>query len=214
MAITKASSNAVAPAAKGDLVAGTTTNDSGVLAVGANGTVLTAASGQATGLEWATPSSGAYTTLASGNLSSTSVSLTSISQSYKDLVLVLDNPYVNVLTGLAITCNSYTTANHYYNALIGSTSGATADSSATLFRIDANLPVTSAGVYSYWTFPNYTQARQKIVNATYRLTSAGSNNRTMFFGNLDTAAISSIQIKTENGTSTFSGGTYILYGVK
>lgn len=58
MPISKASSNAVAPAAKGDLVAGTTTNDSGVLAVGANDTVLTADSSTATGLKWATPASG------------------------------------------------------------------------------------------------------------------------------------------------------------
>jgi len=59
MPITKASSNAVAPAAKGDLVVGSATNDSGVLAVGANNTVLTADSAEATGLKWATPAGGA-----------------------------------------------------------------------------------------------------------------------------------------------------------
>jgi hypothetical protein len=56
MAITKASSNAVAPAAKGDLVVGSATNDSGVLAVGANGTTLVADSAETTGLKWAAPS--------------------------------------------------------------------------------------------------------------------------------------------------------------
>ena len=55
MAITKASSNAVAPAAKGDLIAGTTTNDSGVLAVGNNGETLVADSSATTGLRYQAP---------------------------------------------------------------------------------------------------------------------------------------------------------------
>ena len=44
--------------AKGDIIAATAADTVARLAVGANGTVLTAASGQATGLEWATPAGG------------------------------------------------------------------------------------------------------------------------------------------------------------
>jgi hypothetical protein len=44
--------------AKGDLVVGTGADTFARLAVGANGTVLTAASGEATGLEWAAPAGG------------------------------------------------------------------------------------------------------------------------------------------------------------
>ena len=58
MAITKATASSIAPAAKGDLVAGSATNDAAVLGVGANNTVLTADSSTATGLKWATPASG------------------------------------------------------------------------------------------------------------------------------------------------------------
>jgi hypothetical protein len=52
MPISKASSNAVAPAAKGDLVVGTTTNDSGILGVGSNGETLVADSSTSTGLRY------------------------------------------------------------------------------------------------------------------------------------------------------------------
>ena len=58
MAITKATASSIAPAAKGDLVAGSGTNDAAVLAVGANGTTLVADSSQATGLKWQTPAGG------------------------------------------------------------------------------------------------------------------------------------------------------------
>jgi hypothetical protein len=46
--------------AKGDLVVGTGADIFARLAVGANGTVLTAASGEATGLEWAAPAAGGF----------------------------------------------------------------------------------------------------------------------------------------------------------
>lgn len=58
MPITKASSSAVAPAAKGDLVVGNATNDSGILAVGSANQVLTVDSSTATGLKWAAAASG------------------------------------------------------------------------------------------------------------------------------------------------------------
>ena len=58
MPITKATASSIAPAAKGDLVVGSATNDAAVLAVGTNNTVLTADSSTATGLKWAAPASG------------------------------------------------------------------------------------------------------------------------------------------------------------
>jgi hypothetical protein len=61
MAISKATASSIAPAAKGDLVAGTATNDAGVLGVGANDTVLTADSAEATGLKWAAIAAGGMT---------------------------------------------------------------------------------------------------------------------------------------------------------
>jgi len=56
--MTKARSNAVAPAAKGDLVIGSATNLSSVLAVGSANQVLTVDSSTDTGLKWAAAAAG------------------------------------------------------------------------------------------------------------------------------------------------------------
>jgi len=60
MPITKATASSIAPAAKGDLVVGSATNDASVLAVGTNNHVLTADSTTATGLKWAAPVAGSF----------------------------------------------------------------------------------------------------------------------------------------------------------
>jgi hypothetical protein len=71
--------------AKGTLLSATAASTPGVLGVGANGTVLTAASGQATGLEWATPASGGMTLLSTTTLSGASTTISSINQTYVNL---------------------------------------------------------------------------------------------------------------------------------
>jgi hypothetical protein len=80
---------------KGDLF--TFTTEDARIGVGADGTVLTAASGEATGLQWAAPAAGgAYTSIASGSLSSNAVNITSISGSYIDLYLVIKDFFFQV----------------------------------------------------------------------------------------------------------------------
>lgn len=61
MPISKATAGSIAPAAKGDLVVGSATNDAGVLAVGTNNFVLTADSAETLGVKWAAASTGALT---------------------------------------------------------------------------------------------------------------------------------------------------------
>jgi hypothetical protein len=67
--VTVTNSMATAIDAKGDLVPGTGADTFARLAVGANNTVLTADSAEATGLKWATPSTGAMTLISTTTMS-------------------------------------------------------------------------------------------------------------------------------------------------
>jgi hypothetical protein len=77
--------------AKGDILTASADNTPARLAIGANGTVLTAASGEATGLSWATPASGGGMTLLSttATTSGTTIRIQSISQDYKALKILI-----------------------------------------------------------------------------------------------------------------------------
>ena len=205
MAITKASSNAVAPAAKGDLIAGTTTNDSGVLAVGANGTVLTAASGQATGLEWATPSSGGMTLLATTTLSGTSTVVSSINQTYNSLMIIGTGITNSANAQFRINPNS--TAGQMY--LTGTNSGTVGSSTNILPYGTSSVVSNSSNGFSV-TINNYTSTNYKpcFYYGNHPADSGhygGTSNHT--------SAITSLQYTTGAGTATL-GGTIYLYGVK
>ena len=86
--------------AKGDLIAATASGAVSNLAVGTNGQVLTAASGQTTGLQWATPVSGSMTLLSTTTLSGATVTISSISQSYTNLYGVISGCLNNTADGI------------------------------------------------------------------------------------------------------------------
>lgn len=76
--------------AKGDLIAATAADTAARLGVGANGTVLTADSAEATGLKWATPAGGAtWTLLNSGGTAFGGANITISSITNNDLMIVI-----------------------------------------------------------------------------------------------------------------------------
>jgi len=200
--------------AKGDVLTATADNTPARLAVGTDGQVLTAASGQSTGLQWATPAAGGMTLLASGSLSTNTVTISSISGAYIDLVL-----YIRGI--------SYATSGRTYVRINGNSDA----SYRTYMQNYSNVTNVVVGGATNWYLVNADTDGSASAHATLRFPDYSvSSNSKHFQGQLTTTysesvsylfhgyhstitdAISSITILTP--FNTFDAGTYVLYGVK
>ena len=217
--VTVTNSMATAIDAKGDLVAGTGADTFSRIGVGANNTVLTADSAEATGLKWATPAAGGgMTSLASGSFSGSALTLSSISQSYKDLVLVVRNLQMGTTqTSCNLKFNSTSSIYAY--------EGNQSDSGTVTFRgsysntnsfiMHSSLDDGNNKNVSNLTIFDYADTTSnKICRETFFSKEGGGD--TLVVGDRQTGvnattAISEINLTTSSGT--FAGGTYVLYGV-
>ena len=137
--VTITNSMATAIDAKGDLVAGTGADAFSRLAVGANNTVLTADSAQATGLKWAAASSGAMTLVKRASFSGVATTTTTFdgvfTATYNAYLVIIEN--MDAVTGadnleLQLRNGGVTKTNNYYDASLSYASGATTASSMTV----------------------------------------------------------------------------------
>jgi hypothetical protein len=201
--------------AKGDIYAATAAGTPARLGVGTNGQVLTAASGEATGLQWATAAAGGMTSIATGSLSGTTTTISGISGSYKNLNLVILGARTNGSpTSLRLRFNGDSGANNYATlrwqsaSVTGSASG-----TANMFAV-SGADLTAAG----HTTSAYNIEIRNYANAFYKgvaVYNYNSENADFAFGNYygTTSAITSLNITSQLGTGSFINGTYILYGV-
>ena len=183
------------------------------LGLGTAGQVLQVNSG-ANAPEWATPAAGgSLFSIATGTLSGTSVTLSSIPATYKHLYFTVANFYTNNFAALQIRLNSITTGTYtfgYYQAgdlLINQTSGGT--------KFEIMGTTNSANQYHQSNFYIYDYAltnNRKVFDANFESSNAGKVFGFNSSSSNTTAAISSITILTGDA-STFSAGTYTLYGV-
>jgi len=211
--VTVTNSMATAIDAKGDLVSGTGADTFARLPVGTNGQVLTADSTAATGLAWATATSGGMTSLASGTLSGASVVLSSISGSYTHLQLAISNfqPATNNAT-FFVRVNGDSGANRYFVGTVGS---AIFTFNSTGWQVSPGQQnSTNNGTIIIDLF-NYTKTTgYKLANGialTYDSANGDSYlNSTLVYN--QSAAITSLTMLPSGGN--FTGGTYTLYGVK
>jgi hypothetical protein len=217
MAITKATASSIAPAAKGDLVAGSATNDAAVLGVGANGTVLTAASGETTGLQWATPSSGGMTLLSTTSLTGATTTISSISGSYVNLVAFIYGVTNATANGeFRIAVNGSTTGQIYTTRGWDNTGGSyDTGEQSTYFKATAKLFTrTDATNFIAVTFFDYASAsHNKVISAFGRAVIPTISHVFNTWGsyNADTAITSLV---FSNSGGNLSTGTVLLYGEK
>ena len=200
--------------AKGDIIAATAADTVARLAVGANGTVLTAASGQATGLEWATPASVGATLLTTTTLSGTSTTVSSISQSYTNLFIEIDG--ANTATGQAVTWlrfNGISTSTYDGTTLnIGATANWVNSSNTTEFASDVYTNSGANNNVIQIQIPNYTSSQLK--RFSWYGSAIAFNQNIIGYGRMDsfTSAITSFTVLNDSGY-TFNGGTIKIYGV-
>jgi len=193
--------------AKGDIIAATGADAVSRLAVGANGTVLTAASGEATGLQWATPSSGGITLLSTTSLSGSSVSV-NIASGYKDIIIRIQDVTNTVSnTNYRLRFNNNSSASTYQYGDIAGTSMQSRDTSLYLsgpsrLDPDSNLyfhirDYTDTDVFKYFTF-------QRNYNGSVTGWQTGA-----FYSK---TAISSVQFYLD--ANAFSSGSIKIWGIK
>jgi hypothetical protein len=176
------------------------------IAIGSSGQVLTVSGGIPA---WATASSGGMTLLSTTTLSGTSTTVSSISQSYTNLYIVIKG--ASSSAGYRPKFFTAGTSGGNYVAIMYAGSGAV--ESDFLGSASTNFG-TGTGNAIVINIYDYTATTFK--SATMGGGSSQSINTAFFASGVigTTSAISSITYTTTAGTATFSGGTMLIYGVK
>jgi hypothetical protein len=192
----------------GDIMYASSASNPDRLGIGTAGQILAVNSG-ATAPEWSTISAGGMTLLSTTTLSGTSTTISSINQTYNNLVILGQG--VTWSTG-----NEVVFVNPNSVEISGSYSGVVNTTGTRLSRVQPNGNVSNASNANtnfVVTINNYTSAIHKPVSY-YGQNPSATSGTANFAGSLQTtSAVTEIQITTVNGTATLSG-TVLIYGVK
>jgi hypothetical protein len=197
----------------GDIIYASAANTPARLGIGTTGQVLNVTAGVPA---WATPAAGGgMTSIASGSLptGAATVTLSSISSAYKNLILVV-NSFRTSTNGdyLRMRFNGITTGSYTSQLAYSAGTNYTTDTS---MRIGGTVnSTTNVGQLNVFIL-NYAATNYKFFNSMgldNGITTTESSMGLLTGGTQATTAISSITIFS-NSTNNFAAGTYILYGV-
>jgi hypothetical protein len=205
--------------AKGVIVSASSASTVSALTVGTNGQVLTADSAEASGVKWATAASGGgMTLLDSGNLTGTSTTVNITTTGYKQLIcyvkdVVCTTDWYWKLQLNGDTAANYSMINSYNNTNTAITTANAVDSG---FVSYGPVEATDKNAFGVWTI--YDPANTNTVKTCTGFLSAMDYQNT-FRGNATTfghwyATAAAITSVTFVAVSTYSSGTYEIYGVK
>jgi len=188
------------------------------LGIGTTGQVLTVSGGIPS---WATPAGGGgMTLLQTLTLTGSSTTSSSLSSSYKNLIVQIENLYVAAdEPNLTIRFNSDTGSNYTYqnigmiDAVVSGRNDATTNTSIEILNRTPNVSTQIRLGFGQINIRNYTNT--SAVGLSYTFTGSNSAGKACaLFGTGvydGSAAISTITFTP--ASSTFSGGTALIYGV-
>ena len=185
-----------------------TANTKTRLAIGSTGNVLTVAGGVPT---WAAPAAaGGFTSIATGSLSGTSVTISPISGSYKHLYLEVLNPVAS--SGrIGLRINADTGSNYQYWRAELDTATGIATSGATVINVGGDLTSAVNWTYTFY-IENYSTANLYKPITVHHRKNAVSNSTSGWAHHNSATAITSLTIVNTDAVS-YTSGTYTLYGV-
>lgn len=195
----------------GDTIYSSSGTTAARLAIGTTGQVLTVSGGVPS---WATPS-GSLTLLSTTTLTGSSTTISSISQSYKNLLFYLDNWTLDANVKLDVRIDSNSGAGIYQINRMGVT--AYAFSSTTELRPNSdNNAATGAQnnqfVAIIYDYASTTLYKNFEFNGFYMNSTPTKNNESGFGSFTSTSGVDSLVIRSSNGTANI-GGTCRIYGV-
>jgi hypothetical protein len=182
-----------------------TANTNTRLGIGTSGQVLTVSSGVPA---WVTASSGGMTLLSTTTLSGASTTISSIDQTYVDLLIVMRGAFYNTVENMTVRPNSVT-ASGFYTGILNS-SGDTTDT----IRVGSMPTSLNAGnslAISINQYASTTNGKPLRYHGTINQSNSTTYN---FAGLLNTTSAITSLVFFAQGSSTFSGGSVLIYGVK
>jgi hypothetical protein len=216
--VTITNSMATAIDAKADLVVGTGADTFSVLAVGANGTVLTAASGEATGLEWAAPAgapSPNFALINAGGTALTGAATITVNVSGKNELFIFAQGASTASGGrLAIRLNADSGSNYnwtHFSATNDVTLGTNAAFPSSYFNVGDTVGNTGTmGVFAQFSGTNAAGIKP-VAYGSVAETGSGRisvNGQGYYAG---TSVITSVSLVSDGG-GNFDAGTIYVYG--